>query len=98
MGNGAETGSAQALVDVRFTPESGQTGDIADCPLCAKSGQTQRSKESLVGHLVGNRDQRRRHGDSDRQVTGFCACLFGIASFPPSIYRRGPDFIFKETQ
>jgi hypothetical protein len=33
-----------------------------------------------------------------RQVTGFCACLFGIASFPPSTYRRGPDFIFKETQ
>ena len=24
--------------------------------------------------------------------------LLGIASFPPLVYRRGPDFIFKETQ
>jgi hypothetical protein len=35
----------------------------------------------------------------DRQVAGFCAFVFlVIASFSPSTYRRGPDFISKETQ
>ena len=30
---------------VRFTPKSGQTGDVAECPLCAKSGLMQCSKK-----------------------------------------------------
>jgi len=31
-------------VDVRFAPESGHRADMPACPLCAKSGQTHRSK------------------------------------------------------
>src|SRR5262249_30153348 len=41
-------------VHVRFTPESGQTGDIADCPLCAMCGRLRVGKAFLHGcRLVG---------------------------------------------
>jgi hypothetical protein len=33
-----------------------------------------------------------------RQVTRSLRLSFQYASFPPSTYRRGPDFIFKERQ
>src|SRR5262245_38657259 len=55
-------------VDVRFTPESGHGADMPACPLCAKSGQTHRSKlapvsaaflQFLVGpQHGGGRDRR----------------------------------------
>jgi hypothetical protein len=31
-------------IGIRFAPESGQTGDIAECPQCAESGLMQCSK------------------------------------------------------
>src|SRR5262245_39951135 len=45
----------QSPVDVCFAPKSGQTADVLICPLCAKSGLTQRSKMGLLDHLVGGR-------------------------------------------
>jgi hypothetical protein len=47
------------MVDVRFAPESGQTGDIAECLLCANNDVTRRSKKprhspnGLYGTLAG---------------------------------------------
>ena len=39
---------------VRFTPESGHRLNLSGCPLCAKSGHMQCSKNgSLFDHLVG---------------------------------------------
>jgi len=42
FGSGADI--SRDLGHVRFTPQSGQTGDIAECLLCANSDRTQRSK------------------------------------------------------
>jgi hypothetical protein len=38
----------KSLVEVRFTPESGQIADISVCPLCARSDQMHRSKTKLI--------------------------------------------------
>src|SRR6516162_6339272 len=38
---GSTADVASCLDFVRLTPESGQTGDIAECLLCAKSGHMQ---------------------------------------------------------
>ena len=42
---GQKQTSRHHLHYVRFTPKSGQIADISRCPLCAKSGQTHRSKK-----------------------------------------------------
>jgi hypothetical protein len=51
--------SIRAL-DVRFTPESGQSADMLACPLCATSRHMQCSKGALFDHLVGLADDRHR--------------------------------------
>src|SRR5262249_8336749 len=43
---GSAADITRLLNSVRFTPESGQTGEGSTCPLCAKSGRTRLSKIS----------------------------------------------------
>src|SRR5207245_10661616 len=38
---------------------------MAACPLSANSDRTQCSKKSLLNHLVGARERRRRHSERD---------------------------------
>src|SRR5215831_6681762 len=56
--HGSTADIASRLGSVRFTPQSGQTGDIAECPLRAKSGHMQRRKKDALWEL------------SRRQLTG----------------------------
>jgi len=49
-------------------PESGQTGEIAECPLCANSGCEQSQQKKLLDHLVGGDKQPRRHGQAERTL------------------------------
>ena len=64
--SGSQADKASSRSYVRFTPESGQTGDIADCPLCAKKATFALQQIFLLDHLVGAGEQRRRHVDAER--------------------------------
>src|SRR5262245_27381502 len=56
---------------VRFTPKSGQTADVSECPLCARSRHMQRSKMQSIrsfrrrGRAVS---AVRREGFAERNV------------------------------
>src|SRR5262249_25697980 len=59
------------LIDVRFTPESGHVQRTRSCPLWAKSGLMQRSKnDSLFDQLVGELLEMQRHVEAE--------CLCGL--------------------
>jgi len=40
--------SDEPMSDVRYAPESGHDSDVAQCPLCAKSGLMQCSKSHSI--------------------------------------------------
>src|SRR5262249_209104 len=50
---------------VRFTPESGHVRCKGECPLWAKSDSCTAAKGWLFDHLVGAREQRRRHREAE---------------------------------
>src|SRR5262245_22422926 len=53
---GSSADKATLKGSVRFTSKSRQTGDIPECPLCAKSGHNAvQQNASLFDHLVGSR-------------------------------------------
>src|SRR5262245_16499616 len=60
---------------VRFAPEGGQIADIAECLLCAKSGQMHRSKIALFDHPVGTCEQERTTLDPCGSLTGHAPAL-----------------------
>jgi len=54
------------VADVRFTPQSGQRGDMLACPLSAISGLTHRNKKApLFDHLVGDGEQPRWEAEAE---------------------------------
>jgi hypothetical protein len=53
-------GTPFASMSVRFAPKADKQRIISASPLCAISERAQRSKKSLLNHLVGAGEQRRR--------------------------------------
>ena len=47
-------------------PKAEMNSTFGETSLCANSDRTQCSRKSLLDHLVGACEQRRRHGDSER--------------------------------
>ena len=57
---GSKADICSAIRHVRFTPKSGHVQCKEGCPLCANSGHC-----ALFDHLVGAREHRVRHTDSE---------------------------------
>src|SRR5215469_10390885 len=63
---GSKADIAAPPTNVRFTPKSRHWNSVSKCRLCAKSRHSAlRQRLALFDHLVGTRDQRLRHGESE---------------------------------
>ena len=78
FGSGADI--TRHLANVRFTPLSGQIADIAECPLCAKSGLMHRSKNSFHWITYRRAGRKAREPGSDTSSPGHAEGEPGLAN------------------